>query len=377
MIRKERITNIEEIKNDGQYVYDFEVPETQSFAANDIYVHNTDSVFVKVDKDSEMDPLIKNMNEMLKKFLMTKFDLPAYIVFLEYEKKFGKLIMLDKKRYTGVLTEKDGNEVFDLFSRGTENIKKNTITIARNAFIELIDMIVKEEANLQKTKKWLQQLKHQILYEEIPPEQLIIMTKVSKPIDKYKSKSTHVRLAERLIKEHKMLPIVESKRTWGARLEYIVIAVETTDPKTGKITTSQEGITIDEYNGIWDRKYYWDVQVYAPIMRVLQAVWPEENWENHSIVLYEKEQRRVAREEAKIQKEKEKIEKQKEREQKKKEREKLKLAREKERERKRQEREEKRKEREKEKAKKAKEVANRKAEREKKKKEKESNKKIK
>jgi DNA polymerase elongation subunit (family B) len=139
--------------------------------------------------------------------------------------------------------------------------------------------------------------------------------KLSKPTSSYKSKPPHVRLAEKLIANNEILETFEGKHVWGQKIEYII-----TDSKN-----KNEAILLRDFNGIWDRKYYWDVQVYAPLMRILKTVWPESNWEEHSIIMFEKIQRTKEREEKK--KEKEVLKKEKEETKKKKalKREQLKL----------------------------------------------------
>lgn len=284
---------------------------------------DTDSVMTVIQEDDKVEEIAENVNADLIKFLVAKYQLTDLIICLEYEKAYKTMIMLDKKKYTGIIKWADGQDTDFLFSRGTEDVKRNTIPIAKNNFIDLIKMITIENKQLPYIKRWLRELKEQILNAEIPAEQLLISTKVSKPIHAYKSKSVHVRLAERLIKEGKLLPITETKRGWGTRLEYILIPSE-----DNKLCA----VLLEEFDGNWDRKHYWDVQVYAPIMRVLQCVWPDENWEDHSIILFEKMQRKKEREKLQILREKEREEKKKEREKKKKERETLKIRREKERE---------------------------------------------
>lgn len=315
-LKREKIISIKEIDNAGQFVYDFEVPDSHVFLANDIIVHNTDSVMTVIHDDTEVENITTFVNATLREFLISNYQLSDIIISLDYDKAYKTMILLDKKKYTGIIKWMDGHETDFLFSRGTEDVKRNTIAIAKTHFIELIRMITIENKQLPYIKEWLQQLKDQILNGDIPAEQLLISTKVSKPIHLYKSKSVHVRLAERLINEGKLLAPTETKRGWGTRLEYILIPTE--DKK-------QSAVLLEEFNGVWDRKHYWDVQVYAPIMRVLQCVWPTENWEDHNILIFEKLQKKQEREDAKkqreIEREKMKVEREKIREQKKLERE--------------------------------------------------------
>ena len=269
---------------------------------------DTDSIFFVVDDKEDIDAIVESINKKLKKFLDTKFKLRNNIVFAKYEKNFRKMIMLDKKRYTGNLDWMDGKKIDKIFTRGVETVKKNTIEYTRRRLNELIDMLVRKGKTEKQIKRWLKKVKNEVLNLDIKTEDLVIKTKITKPTHKYKSKPIHVRIAEKLINEGKILQPREGKRSWGESILYIVTQ---TKPKL-------DGVHIDEFDGKWDRRYYWDVQVYAPIMRILKAVWPDSNWEEHNILLFEKMKKKEELEKRKKEREKERERKKKLREAKKK-----------------------------------------------------------
>lgn len=255
---------------------------------------DTDSIFVPVETDEEMDQLILDINSDIANFLDNEIGTIDNIVLLQYEKKFSRLIMLDKKRYTGRMVLYDGNPTNKIFSRGTENIKKSTTRIARAAIIELINLVVDEKLTVDSAKLWVEKLKLAVLYGDVNPDDLTMIIKVSKPTEQYVAKPLHVRLAERLIREGKLLPIVEGKRSWGTRLDYVVVRME---------DGSQEGMLLDEYlegKASWDKTYYWDIQIFAPIRRILDVAWPEFNWSSYEVLLAEKALADVIKKEAKL-----------------------------------------------------------------------------
>ena len=302
----------ESITLTGQYLNKLSANVLENRHFSVIYA-DTDSIFLVLPKSIDITQLVIDVNNDLSTFLEKYFQLTDNIVYLGDDKMYKKVIILDKKRYTGILGWKDNQATHFLFSRGTEDVKRNTIKLAKKYFIRLLVMILEENVSLKDVKIWLASIKKYVLTSnDITVDDLTISAKVSKAINSYKSKPVHVRLAERLIQEKKILDITESKRGWGTRIEYIV--TESID--------SQEAILAEEFDGHWDRQYYWDVQVYAPIMRILKVVWPKQNWEEHSIILFEKAER-------KKEKEKKKIQNAKDKERKKKERAKLKIVRDK------------------------------------------------
>jgi len=300
-LKREKIVSIRKIQNTGQYVYDFEVPSTQAFLANDIIVHNTDSIFVPLpgtheDIDKLNDDIV---NPKLVKFLNEKFHLTTNIVHLEYEKAYRKMIMVDKKRYTGTMMWLNGQKTDMIFSKGLEDAKKNTIGITKRAMRDLSKMVTYEDKGKDHIVEWLNKLRETVFDEKtsVSKEDLIISTRLSKPTYKYASKSAHVILAEQMVEKGLILQPSEEADAWGTRIDYIISA---SVPK-------QTAVHVDDYDGTWDRRYYWDTQIYAPIMRILQTIWPEHSkeWASYSLAEQEKLKRAEEKEIRRIEREKE------------------------------------------------------------------------
>lgn len=266
---------------------------------------DTDSIFIPVEKDEDMDNLIDDVNADLAHYLENVVKVHKNIVLLQYEKTFGKLIMLDKKRYTGRMIMYDGNPTDKLFTRGLENVKNNTIPMARRALVEIIEKIVIGELAKEDAITWLEALREHVMNADIPVDDILIMTRISKAPEDYDSKQLHVRLAERLISAGKMLPVDSNAKGWGTRMYYYV----NVDKETGK----QEGFSKEDFDGTWDRTYYWDIQMYAPIRRIFETVWPDHDWSVYSIADSERLARKKEREEKKRLREEEAAKKKQER----------------------------------------------------------------
>lgn len=239
---------------------------------------DTDSVFTLIDDDKETLKKLEELNKDLAKYLNKIYKLPESIILIEYEKKFRRLIMLDKKRYCGHLVEIDNKKVDSILSKGTENVRKNTINFAREKINECLNLLIKQDKDEKYMKKWTRDLKEYVMTKEIKGSDLSITMKLSKPVSSYKSKPPHVRLAEKLIEKNEILETHEGKHVWGQKIEYIIV-----DSKN-----KNEAILLRDFNKTWDRRYYWDVQIYAPLMRILKTIWPKINWDEHNILLFEK-----------------------------------------------------------------------------------------
>ena len=227
---------------------------------------DTDSIFVVGSAD--LSKQIVEINARLKEHLDTQFRLRKNIVFLEYEKHFKKLLLLEKKRYTGLLNMRDGKVVSKIFSRGTEDVKKSNTRLGKQHFLELVAHLFGDEFSESKAVKYVADLRTALRTKEFSPEELLITTRVSKRVENYKVLSSHSRLAKRLIASGDLLPIVEGAKKIGTRLEYIMIDNHGIN----------DGVLTSEYTGNFNREYYWLVQVFAPLKRLLQVVYPKTEW---------------------------------------------------------------------------------------------------
>lgn len=289
---------------------------------------DTDSIFVPIPADAvDMKKFTDEVNAKLKTFLDSKFSLTTNIVHLEYEKAYRKMIMVDKKRYTGTMQMMNDVASDMLFSKGLEDVKKNTIRITRLKMREMIIMITKEDKRQEDLVAWVEDLKKYVFESpDIVVEDIRISTRISKPTYKYATKSAHVQLAEKMIEKGLINQPSEDADSWGTRINYVI----------AETTPKQVAVHVDDFDGTWDKKYYWDTQIYSPLMRILQVAFPKkEDWDVYLTSTAEKKAKAEAKAEAKKKSEELailRIEKRKEREAardvRKKEHEKLKEARE-------------------------------------------------
>ena len=245
------------------------------------YYGDTDSLFVRIDDESVIDSVIKKVNEMLKTTIVSNYNPKDYIMSLDYEKTFDPLILIEKKKYTGFMIDLDGKPVNKIFTRGIELVKKDTIEYTRSKLKKMIDDILIEKKELSHFIKMIEELKFDVFTNNIKPELLKISKRVSKPISEYKkSKPAHVRLAEEKIKNQEILETQSSKNVWGQKIEYIVINAKKIG-LDGK--TFIDVIDYKDFNGIFDRTYYWNIQVFNVLKRILDVVYPDYDWEQYKI----------------------------------------------------------------------------------------------
>jgi DNA polymerase I len=230
---------------------------------------DTDSIFITgIDN---FDESINTINRVLNSSLNEDFGLLHNIVYLEYEKRFKKFIMLEKKKYSGLLEMKDDKIVDMLFSRGTTDVQKSNTSFGRETYIKAISLVFDAGLTPDKLIAYIKEIQHLIYNNKVPTEKLIKHIRISKALDEYKVDSVNKRFVARLLAEQKILPIVLSAKKMGTRLDYFIIN------KNGR----NEACLPEELTGTVDFEYYWVKEIYAPIKRVFKVVFPMVDWDTY------------------------------------------------------------------------------------------------
>jgi DNA polymerase elongation subunit (family B) len=228
---------------------------------------DTDSIFIV--GTNEFDEVIDTINKVLNTTLNEDFGLLHNIVYLEYEKRFKKFILLEKKKYSGLLEMKDDKLVDKLFSRGTTDVQKSNTTFGRQTYLEVVELVFKDGVKLEELIDYIKLIQRMLYEGAISPDKLVKHIRISKNVDDYKVDSVNKRLVKRLLDEQKILPIVLSTKKIGTRLDYVII------DQNGR----HEAVLLDELKGNVDYDYYWIKEIYAPIKRVMKVVYPQVDWD--------------------------------------------------------------------------------------------------
>ena len=142
-----RIQKIEEIEY-NDYVYDIETEKTHRFFANDILVHNTDSVYI-VDKFKDKEKMLKVKDKIIK-------DIKDSVPFPQYTFDMG---IDDEIKYMfffkGGNKDKD-NEEFDdddFKNKGKGLMKKNYIYVTKDNKVKIKNLGIRKKSNSELSKK--------------------------------------------------------------------------------------------------------------------------------------------------------------------------------------------------------------------------------
>ncbi|HRT03025.1 MAG TPA: DNA polymerase domain-containing protein [Candidatus Diapherotrites archaeon] len=197
MITKESIASVERIEQkEPLFVYDVEVDGNHMFFANDILVHNTDSMFLHIepvlksiygDKYSAVDEdekinttlnIVKKCSEYINNHIIpellnrhnagnSKLATKYNFTFKE-ELIIKRAIFLEaKKKYALWIINKEGKKVDDLNITGMEVVRADFPRFTRNMLQDIIDKIMRKEYNslqiLSVIDKYIEEYKTELL----------------------------------------------------------------------------------------------------------------------------------------------------------------------------------------------------------------------
>jgi DNA polymerase elongation subunit (family B) len=260
------------------YVYDL-TTENHHFAAGvgNLIVHNTDSVFFTFNLQTPNGKPIRGKEaleitieiaqeagHLASKFLKGPHD-------LEYEKTFMPFCLLSKKRYVGMLYEKDPNKC-KRKEMGIVLKRRDNAPIVKDIYGGIIDILMKKQ-NIPEAIQFLKDSLQNIVEEKFPIDKLII-TKSLRSGYKNPNSIAHKVLADRITARDP-----GNKPSSGDRIPFVYIAT--------KDKTALQGEKIETPTFILDNKlkidysFYITNQIMKPVQQVfalvLEKIWQMQN----------------------------------------------------------------------------------------------------
>jgi len=238
------ITKISELPLQQPHVYDLEVDKTHNFvdAEGLILVHNTDSLFCRLDGKSKKDVVdfLKQINE----------SLPG-IIELEFEGFYPRGVFVTKKRYA--MIDEEGRMVV----KGLEFVRRDWAALAKKTQEAVLEAILRD-GSPKKAAELIRKTTRDVLDGRVKLDDLVIYTQLKMPIENYRSIGPHVVAAKRL-------------REMGREVEpgMMIAYIEAKGP--GSI--SERAVPIEDFKGReYDPDYYVEHQVLPAVMRIMEVL---------------------------------------------------------------------------------------------------------
>ena len=199
--------------------------------------------------------LAQEAGELATMFLKKPHD-------LEYEKTFMPFCLLSKKRYVGMLYEKDPNKC-KRNSMGIVLKRRDNAPIVKDVYGGIIDILMKEK-DIQKAVEFLQSCLQDIIEEKYPMDKLII-TKSLRSNYKNPKQIAHKVLADRMGKRDS-----GNKPSSGDRIPFVYIESKKKNALQGDKIEHPEYII--KHNIRPNYSFYITNQIMKPVQQVFALV---------------------------------------------------------------------------------------------------------
>lgn len=242
------------------------VEGTESFVdgIGGIHLHNTDSCFVQANEEQAR-KLVDEINTSLVPEICEDSGCRTNAVRMDSDKAYRHLLIQAKKKYAGILSLHKGRPAPDDMEpdvKGLEFQRSDQIRYAQRMQMEFLHFLLNPKANPIKVQTELRKWADRFLSEEIPLDDIVITQAVKKNPDDYASVTPAVRVAKQMIEDGKEF-------FKGIKIPYVVTRTD----KKGIVAC----IHADDYDGNFDRMYYWKQKILPPVSRLIEARFPGEN----------------------------------------------------------------------------------------------------
>lgn len=205
-------------------------------------------------------------------------------MFLDYEKKFDKFILVAKKKYIGRAANGD------MKITGLEMKKRDTLPIAETLQRQVLDLLLTKEKVKNEIITIIRKLRVKVMKGKMTQNDLTYQKRLSREIENYgkvmKDKNGDPKMKKDGTERTVPIPIwvqvanelkkrVGTKNTEKTNLysagNYIPYIIVSSDPKL-------KAIYAPDFKGKYDKQYYWSA-IFAPTKRILEVCYKKTDWE--------------------------------------------------------------------------------------------------
>lgn len=258
-------TKVIEEQYDG-YVYDLTVDNDHMFvdSCGQILLHNTDSVFIKLNNVSDPDNS-KKCAEIIHDAMLKKLPPPMEIDFECFAKR---AIIFEKKRYAMWIFEKSKDGWKDKIKyRGIEVRRRDWVSLVGESMDKIIHLILcegKVDDAWKYTNDVILSVKHLIdIRTDLGLAEKLVLSRKIGDIDGYKNIQPHVTCYQKMKARGETLPGL------GDRIRYMAIPGALRDGISSSVDTIEYIIATD---GRIDNDWYIEKQILPPLERVFSAI---------------------------------------------------------------------------------------------------------
>ena len=183
---------------------------------------------------------------------------------LEFEKCYLPYLLMNKKRYAGLLwTNPDNYDKID--AKGIESVRRDNCPLAANLVQKVLKTILLERS-VDNAVRYVKQVISDLLMNRLDVSHLVISKTLTMEKEEYAGKQAHSELAERMRKRDP-----GSAPTVGDRVPYVIIK----GLKNARaFEKSEDPLYVLENNLPIDAEHYLEHQLKKPLLRLFAGVLP-------------------------------------------------------------------------------------------------------
>ena len=230
---------------------------------------DTDSVFVSTGKAPlDIEDMRTKFHDSLEKELK-KYNISESFIQLNFDKEYDSFLLIAKKTYVGHVINMEGKKTNELYARGLEFHKKNTFSFAATKQKELINLLL-SGVDKPGLYEWARKTREEFFSREFTKDELVLTQRVGKRVGDYvKTPPLHVRLAQ-VIHQKTGVDLYRSE------VDYIIT----------KSDGLMDGVLSGDFDGTFDRKYYWTNKTVPILERVVKIVYPDSSFFDDNLTLF-------------------------------------------------------------------------------------------
>lgn len=220
---------------------------------------DTDSVFVKC-SEGAMRLMLEEINNNVVPALTARVGCRENTVRMEFDKGYKSLLIVTKKRYAGKLALHKGRPAPDDMEpeiKGLESQRSDIIRYAQKLQTKYIHLLLDPDVNPIDIDAMLRRDGEEFFTKTHTLDTIVITKGVSKKPSEYKPPTTASRIAQYLIDSGHEFFV-------GMKIPFVVVSHK----------PHVVGIHADEYDGSFDRVYYWEKLVLPAVLRLVEARFP-------------------------------------------------------------------------------------------------------
>jgi len=234
------------------------------FACNaDVVYGDTDSVMIKFgttsdDKKVSMAQAME-LGNAAADLVTEKLFIPP--IKLEFEKVYLPYLLMNKKRYAGMLWTKPTHWDY-MDAKGIETVRRDNAPITKNLVQKVLDYVL-IDSDKEKAIAYTKNIISRLLQNKVDLSNLIISKKLNK-IEDYKVRAAHVELVVKMRARGDSL-----KYKTGDRVSYVIIKGQ---KKAKAYEKAEDPLYVLENKIAIDTEYYLKNQLQQPLTRIFEPI---------------------------------------------------------------------------------------------------------